>query len=113
MDESKENLVELLVTDSCFERARKILKGANVYDSCNFVARIAEAIEIYRQMDQNNSEDTSRLQWLAGQKGGFTCDLGDRGISTHAWGEWASGPFTLKEFRLAIDRAMDESELKK
>jgi flagellar biosynthesis regulator FlbT len=43
----------LNVGDSCFERARKILKRANLIDGVGLADRMAEALEAYRKLDHN------------------------------------------------------------
>ncbi len=53
-----EQTIQLLQSDPCFERARKILEGAGVAnDPANLAARMAEAIEAYRKMDLDAGED--------------------------------------------------------
>lgn len=53
----KQTFVTLDRQDSCFERARKILQIAGVVDHVGINGRMAEAIEIYKNLDQQISQE--------------------------------------------------------
>jgi hypothetical protein len=57
MKPEEKQVIELKVTDNCFERARKILICGGLIDCSGLASRIAESIEAYRIMDNNQPKE--------------------------------------------------------
>ena len=49
--QTDDGVMTLSSADTCFERARKILKVAGIVDGVGISSRMAEAIEKYKEMD--------------------------------------------------------------
>jgi len=52
MSDKSEDKIQLSSDDSCFDRARKMLKAAGVIDNGIVAARMAEAIDMYQKLDR-------------------------------------------------------------
>lgn len=81
-----------------YEFERELIRGEVARNALN-------PIHAARSADLPPHPDTERLDWLASNGGGFAHDEQRRGISTQAWGEWATGRIAPDEFRAAIDAA--------
>ena len=52
MSNKQEDKIQLSSDDSCFDRARKMLKAAAVIDNGGLAARMAEAVDAYQKLDR-------------------------------------------------------------
>lgn len=52
MSNKQEDKIQLSSDDSCFERARKMLKVAGVIDNGMIAERMAEAVDAYQKLDR-------------------------------------------------------------
>ena len=55
MSDKQEDKIPISSDDSCFERARKMLKAAGLIDNGMIASRMAEAVDAYQKLDRKAS----------------------------------------------------------